>query len=116
MQMVALKRVKYPHGPSGKEYAPGETFEALSERDAKALSIVGKAEYGQKKSKTDLPKEAMKRAPKKEAAEAPAPLAPTYQRRDMQAAGRTGEETPAPSSRRGRPPKLFGSPTFEEDE
>ena len=29
IKMVAIRRVKYPHGPSGREYDPGEGFEAL---------------------------------------------------------------------------------------
>ena len=55
-QMVATKRVKYPHGPDGREYAPGEAFTALSDRDAKALYIAGKARYGATANATDLPK------------------------------------------------------------
>jgi hypothetical protein len=109
MQLVAKKRVKYPHGPTGKEYAPGETFDALSERDAKALVIVGKAEYGKPTNKTDLPADVMK--PKK-VEEAPVePETPLrYQRRDMRAAdGPIGEEISALSSRRGRQPKRLTS-------
>jgi hypothetical protein len=107
-------KVRFPYGK--KVLQVGETFEA-SEKIAKLLKGMGKAEDATEiTSRTDLPKEVMKRAPKKEAAEEPAPLAPTYQRRDMQATGQTGEEKPAPSSRRGRRPKVFGSTAFEEDD
>jgi hypothetical protein len=97
--MTAAKRVKYPHGPDGKEYAPGETFSALSERDAKGLYVAGKAIYGgaAPKNKTDLPKSEPKA---KEVAEERAPL---YQRRDMRAeSGPTGEAKSPLSSRPGR--------------
>jgi hypothetical protein len=97
--MTAAKRVKYPHGPTGREYAPGETFHALSDRDAKGLYVSGKATYGGKvvKNKTDMPKVEAKA---KEVAEERAPL---YQRRDMRAEiGPTGEDKSPPSSRRGR--------------
>lgn len=113
-QMVATKRVKYPHGPTGREYAPGESFAALSERDAKGLFIAGKAKYGTAANKTDLPAEVMKPAKVEKVEEAPDdPVAPlslssqTYRTRDMTATnfGRTGEETSAPSLRRGRQPR-----------
>lgn len=45
MQMIALKRVKYPSGPAGREYKSGEPLTALSDRDAKALWIAGRAKY-----------------------------------------------------------------------
>lgn len=110
MEMVAAKRVKYPHGPTGKEYGPGEAFEALSERDAKALFISGKATYGKPTNKTDLPR-------KKEEAVVTTPLSETgrYQRRDMRAeAGQTGEEALRPSPRRGRPPRARTSQDSED--
>lgn len=62
MKLVALKRVYYPRGRGGREYQPGEVFDALSERDAKALTLVRAAKV------------------------APAPPAATagvYERRDM---------------------------------
>lgn len=40
VKLVALKRLRYPRGPSGKEYVAGETFEALSEKDAHTLKLV----------------------------------------------------------------------------
>lgn len=106
--MVAVKRVKYPHGSSGREYAPGEPFTALSERDAKGLYFAGKATYAgpsteKRTTSVDLP-EAAHQA--KEDVSEPAPLSGSYLRRDMRAEnGQTGEAKPSPSSRRGRPPK-----------
>ena len=98
MKMEALKRVKYPHGPTGREYAPGEKFEALSDRDAKALSLVGKAKILEvkKANPVDLPDEVMKPkakamepepAPQEAPVEADVPLrrGRFYQRRDMKA-------------------------------
>lgn len=43
MRLVALKRVRYPRGPNAREYKPGEEFDTLSDRDAKALTLVGVA-------------------------------------------------------------------------
>lgn len=40
VDLVALKKLRYPRGPDGKEYNTGDTFTALSERDAKALTLV----------------------------------------------------------------------------
>ena len=99
MKMEALKRVKYPHGPTGRAYAPGEKFEALSDRDAKALSLVGKAKIleDKKANPVDLPAEVMKPKakamkadepePKEEPAAADVPLrrGRFYHRRDMKA-------------------------------
>lgn len=106
MEMIALKRVKYPHGNTGREYAPGEAFTALSERDAKALSISGKARpcrQGRAKaapsSPAALPAAAMTTPDPNQDGESRL----QYQRRDMQAQdGQTGEATSPPSSRRGR--------------
>jgi hypothetical protein len=104
VDMIARKRVKYPHGPTGREYAPGDKFAALSDRDAKGLYVSGRAVYAEKavpKSPAELPAAAM----------APAETLPNqngesrrrYERRDMTAAdGPTGGETPASSSPRGR--------------
>jgi hypothetical protein len=39
MRLVALQRVRYPNGADGKEYKPGEQFEA-SEQDCKVLKAV----------------------------------------------------------------------------
>jgi hypothetical protein len=110
MEMVALKRVKYPHGPTGKEYTSGESFTALSERDAKGLYISGKARYGAASNKTDLPKPAkVEEAP----VEPEAPLHQFYQTRHMEA-GPIGEEQPSPSSRPGRRPRKRNSDDSEE--
>lgn len=38
--LQALKRIRYPHGKKAKEYMPGDKFEALSERDVKALTLL----------------------------------------------------------------------------
>lgn len=103
MKMIALKRVKYPHGPSGKEYAPGEAFTALSERDAKALYVSGRARQAERDvpvSPAELPSAAAvsEAAPNQEGESRR-----QYQRRDMQAVdGQTGEDPPLRSSRRGR--------------
>lgn len=113
VNMVAVKRVKYPHGHTGKEYQPNEPFVALSDRDARGLYVAGKARYGEKdeapRNPTDLP---VARAAKSE------PLTETddpnsdsrrghYQRRDMTAepAGRTGEAAKPSSSRQAPAPK-----------
>lgn len=97
VNMVAVKRVKYPHGPTGREYAPGEPFTALSERDAKGLFIAGKAKYGtvDVPSAVDLPREVMTRQVKAEDAPEPTevnadagepkPKRGRYKRRDLQA-------------------------------
>lgn len=97
VNMVAAKRVKYPHGPTGREYAPGEPFTALSERDAKGLFISGKAKYGTADvpSLVDLPREVMTRQVKAEGATEtpevnadagePKPKGRRYKRRDLQA-------------------------------
>lgn len=40
-KMVTLKRLRYPRGGTdGKDYAPGDEFETLSDRDTKALSLL----------------------------------------------------------------------------
>jgi len=39
-KLVALKRLCYPRGFGGVEYNAGDKFEALSDRDAKALTLV----------------------------------------------------------------------------
>lgn len=114
VSMIAAKRVKYPHGHTGKEYKPGEPFTALSERDAKQLYIRGVATYGKPANKTDLPKKAAKieEAP----VEPEAPLSRTYHRRDMQAQDtQTGEDSLSSSSRRGRRQKPWGSGISEID-
>jgi hypothetical protein len=95
IKMIASKKLKYPHGSSGKEYKAGDKFEALSERDAKTLNIIGKAAYDTKgKRKTvDLPTKAMEpqppvEEPKVEEVKAEEPVeVPTYNRRDMRAEG-----------------------------
>lgn len=45
IKLVALKKLHYPSGPSGKEYIAGQDFEALSENDASALTKVRAAKY-----------------------------------------------------------------------
>lgn len=122
MNMVALKRVKYPHGSAGREYAPGEPLVALSERDAKALYVSGRARYGEAANKTDLPNMAPvdpqrssvddTHAPVKEES---VPLEQTYQTRHLAAGGPTGEAKPSPSSRRGRARSARTSEASEDD-
>lgn len=43
-KLVALKTLRYPRGPGGREYGPGDPFDVPSERDAKALKLVRAAE------------------------------------------------------------------------
>lgn len=54
--LKALKRLRYPSGPAGKEYQAGDSFDALSERDAKALTLVRAAQYDDKAKKPVKPK------------------------------------------------------------
>ena len=98
IKMVAIRRVKYPHGPTGREYDIGEGFEALSERDAKGLFVAGKAKPGEAENKTNPPKQVVK--VEEVVAE---PQSPLYKRRDMQAeTGQTGADKSPPSSPAGR--------------
>lgn len=114
IDMIAAKRVKYPHGHGGREYQPGEPLKALSERDAKGLFVSGRAIYGKPTNKTDLPKPVTKA--KEAPAEPEAPLSRSYHRRDMVAEGsQTGEDSLSPSSRRGRPRKVQTSEASEDD-
>lgn len=39
-KLVALKRIRYPRGVGGQDRNPGDEFEALSDRDAKALTLI----------------------------------------------------------------------------
>lgn len=80
MMLVALKRLRYPRGAEGVEYSPGDSFQALSERDFKALTL------------TRLAAEQTKRTPKKtlslkaaEPTETETARANGYGRRDMRA-------------------------------
>lgn len=94
MKLVAMKRLRYPSGPEGKEYQPGQEFTALSDRDAKALTLVRAA----RAVDAPAPKSAAKASPEPIAAqpnllttasmkaedEAPTPAPRRYRRRDMQ--------------------------------
>ena len=105
IKMVAIRRVKYPHGPTGREYDIGEGFEALSERDAKALFVAGKARQGEAENKTNPPKQVVK-------VEEVAAQSPLYKRRDMQAeTGQTGAAKSPPSSPAGRASRRSTSKT-----
>lgn len=80
MLLIAKKKFRYPRGGSDAvEYAPGDTFRALSERDAKTLVLTRVAE------------EAPRRTSKKAMATKPGQDVPTlaesgeYSRRDMRA-------------------------------
>ena len=69
--MVALERFPYPYG--ARDLAPGDIFEAVSETDAHALRLTGRARDA---SSSDSEK----------AASAEKPAAPgRYKRRDMAA-------------------------------
>lgn len=89
MKLVALKRLRHPRGPDGKEYAPGDSFEA-SERDAKAYVLVRAA----KDAPQDAEKPRRGRPPKERAVSTNAMTTegasglvhddgPRYARRDM---------------------------------
>jgi hypothetical protein len=84
-KLIALKRLRYPRGPDGKEYNTGDEFDALSERDVKALTLVRAA----REASDELPSLHQARGLTAE----PAPEAESsntqarrYSRRDMRAA------------------------------
>lgn len=94
-KLVALKRLRYPRGPQGKEYNIGDSFDVLSDRDAKALTLirVARAESDEpEKPKPVLRTTAMRAEPVRPPA---APMttesasevtrSPRYRRRDQQA-------------------------------
>jgi hypothetical protein len=102
----ALCRVPY----GGRYYHAGEPFEA-TEKQGDLLVKIKKARRIPAANKTDLPKPAkVEEAP----VQPEAPLHQSYLRRDMQASP-IGEDNPSPSSRRGRPPKVRTSASFEDD-
>lgn len=43
MKLVALKKLSYPCGPDCREYKVGDSFESVSDSDAKLLMLVGVA-------------------------------------------------------------------------
>lgn len=49
-KIFAVKEVRYAQ----RRYLPGDAFDA-SEKDAKLLTAIGRASYGKKPNKTDLP-------------------------------------------------------------
>jgi hypothetical protein len=55
MIVTRTRPVRYPSGPEGKEYQQGQEFEVLSERDAKAFSLIRAAQLvdDKKKAKAD---------------------------------------------------------------
>ncbi len=87
MQLIAMKKIRYPkRGPDAVEYMPGDSFQTLTDRDAKALLITRVAK--------EAPKPAAKKTltlkpagPVEAPAAAPAKTLDTaagsYQRRDM---------------------------------
>jgi len=82
MMLIALKKLSYPRGRNAVEYQAGDSFKALSERDAFALTAVKAA------------KAAPSRAAKKTLSLKPAGEASVseetsgqYGRRDMRAEG-----------------------------
>lgn len=84
----------------------GSEFEA-SHKVAKLLKDIGKAKDATEKRTVDLPVRVKKEEP--EAVEEAVPLAPTYERRDMQATGQTGAAKPPSSSPPGRQPRKYRS-------
>lgn len=50
MLLVAKKRIRYPRGEGGIQYEVGDTFETLTERDGKALTLVRFAEEAPKRT------------------------------------------------------------------
>jgi len=42
-RMTALSRFHYPSGPTGRDYKAGDEFEALTDRDVKALTLLRRA-------------------------------------------------------------------------
>lgn len=102
--MIANQKVKYPRGPHGREHEKHAVFEVATDKEAFGLKMRGLARYAEPVNKTDLPVEVMKPKVEEAPVEPEAPL--RYLRRDMRATdGPTGEETSAPSSRRGRQPR-----------
>jgi hypothetical protein len=96
-----------------KEYRPGVEFEVSNEAEADRLERRKKAKRDAPRSSiVDLPAKAMK--PAEAPVQPEAPLHQSYLRRDMQASP-IGEDNPLPSSRRGRPPKVRTSASFEDD-
>lgn len=95
-RLVALKRVRYPRGPDGKEYAPGEEFETAGnyeERDTKVLVIKGEAKPAEGQYQTramsadpERPKtQAVNEVPVVNVTDEPTPAKRVYRRRDMTA-------------------------------
>ena len=86
LKLIAKKRLRYPRGPNGKEYQRGDTFEALSERDKKALVLVGAAQEGPMTPlRVAEPQPVTTRAmqPETPAPDTEAPKPRNYRRRDM---------------------------------
>jgi len=80
-KLIALKRLRYPRGVVGVEYEPGDKFEALSDRDAKALTLVRAAQADDKPDEPSARTRARAApapapAPARAPAPAPAPAAP----------------------------------------
>jgi hypothetical protein len=67
-KMVALKRFRYPSGPTGREYKIGDDVTVLSERDARALRLIRVAK--------DAPQEASKSTASAGVPKPPAPQPP----------------------------------------
>lgn len=101
--LIATKRLRYPRGVDGKEYNAGDSFEALSERDAKALTLVGAAKANAPKAAAapakstistrammpatapDIPDFLVRQEPPQAAAPRDETEPPTYRRRDLRA-------------------------------
>lgn len=87
--LVALKTLRYPRGPSGREYGPGDSFDVASERDAKALKLVRAAK--------DAPVVApVKAPPMAQAAKAPPPAADPVPEKAHPAKARRAEAPKTP--------------------
>jgi len=95
MKLVAKKKLRYPRGPQGKEYQFGESFVVLSERDRKALLLVGAAQEEpvtlrraadpQPVTTRAMVAEAQGTARREGSAHAEADVRRPYKRRDMKA-------------------------------
>jgi hypothetical protein len=85
MMLRALSKVRYPSGRSGKEYNVGETFEALSERDANILIAVKLAELAPSRASRKTLGLKAAGSTSDAGAEPAQAVAGTYNRRDMRA-------------------------------
>ncbi len=79
MQVTRGRPIRYPSGPTAREYRQGQEFDVLSERDAKALQLIRAAKLVD--HPTTITTREMKAEPPA-AVEQPTPRR-QYRRRDM---------------------------------